>query len=361
VKSNQPIPTLKTGHAHSHPDPISGAKYSAVEMMPGDRAAILLDQRKLPREERYEHITTVEQMAYAIESLLVRGAPAIGIAAAYGMVLAASPDHFLESIAAAHARLRATRPTAVNLAWALDRMLEAARTVADRPHAERLMSLGTLARTIHKEDVAACKKMGALGQELFPARGTVLTHCNAGALATGGYGTALGVIRAAREAGKDIDVYAAETRPVLQGARLTAWELARDGVPVTLVSDTAVAQLMARRKVGAVIVGADRIARSGDVANKIGTYGIACLAHLHEIPLYVAAPFSTVDLACESGAQIPIEERSPDEVTELAGAPIAPEGIRVENPAFDVTPARLVRAIITERGVVAPAAIASLG
>jgi methylthioribose-1-phosphate isomerase len=303
----------------------------------------MLDQRRLPREEEYLRLTTVEQVAEAIESLAVRGAPAIGVAAAYGVVLAAKEPGGVD---AGIARLRRTRPTAVNLAWALERM----GRLRDRDRA----ALAVEARTIHTEDVAACRAMGRVGAEHVPDGATVLTHCNAGALATGGYGSALGVVRAAREQGKKLRVVACETRPVLQGARLTAWELARDGFDVTLITDSMVAQLMRRGGVDLVVVGADRIARSGDVANKIGTYGVACLAQVHGVPFYVAAPWSTVDMSCADGAAIPIEQRHEREVLSLGGVPIAPDGIRVENPAFDVTPARLVRSIFTERGEASP-------
>ena len=361
-KRSEAIPTLKTGHAHTHPDPISGAKYSAVELMPADRAVLLLDQRLLPRIERYELLTTVDQIADAIAKLMVRGAPAIGIAAAYGMVLAAGIEAdaagFARAIEGAASRLRATRPTAVNLAWAIARMQRAAAEIASASRADRVARLAAEARAIHREDVDACKKIGALGAERVPDGATILTHCNAGALATGGYGTALGVVRAAHAAGKKVRVYAAETRPVLQGARLTAWELHRDGIPVTLVTDSMVASLMGKRAIDLAIVGADRVARNGDVANKIGTYGVACLAQMHGVPLDVAAPWSTVDLACPDGAAIPIEERDPREVLSIGAAPndapIAPEGVGAYNPAFDVTPARLIRAIYTERGAANP-------
>lgn len=328
-----------------HPEPISGASFSAVELSPGDREVVLLDQRALPRAERYERLRTVEEVARAIEQLVVRGAPAIGIAAAYAMVLAASEGRDPEEAAA---RLRRTRPTAVNLAWAVERMRRVGRDLA---------ALAAEARAIHREDVAACRAIGRFGAARVPDGAMVLTHCNAGALATGGYGTALGVVRAAREAGKRVHVVACETRPVLQGARLTAWELARDGFEVTVVTDSMVAQLMRRRGVDLVVVGADRIARSGDVANKIGTYGVACLAHAHDVPFYVAAPWSTVDLSCPDGDAIPIERRSEREVLCFADARVAPEGVRADNPAFDVTPARLVRALFTERGEVAPTAL----
>jgi methylthioribose-1-phosphate isomerase len=332
-----------------HPDPISGASYSAVELSPGNREIVLLDQRRLPSAEEYLRLRSVEEVARAIEQLAVRGAPAIGIAAAYGVVIAAAEG---SGVAAAIERLRRTRPTAVNLAWALARM---ARVGAD------LEALAREARAIHREDVAACRAIGEQGAEFVPDGATVLTHCNAGALATGGYGTALGVVRAARESGKRVRVVACETRPVLQGARLTAWELARDGIDVTLVTDSMVAQLLRAGGADVAVVGADRIARSGDVANKIGTYGLACLAAIHEVPLYVAAPWSTVDLACASGDAIVIERRDPREVLGFGDARVAPEGVAADNPAFDVTPARLVRAIVTERGVAAPPDERSLG
>jgi methylthioribose-1-phosphate isomerase len=258
-------------------------------------------------------------------------------------------------MAAARERLLRTRPTAVNLAWALDRMGSRVREVAACSTSERLARLAGEARAIHREDVAACRAIGALGATRVPDGATVLTHCNAGALATGGYGTALGVLRAAREAGKRVRVVACETRPILQGARLTAWELARDGFDVSLITDSMVASFMGSGQIALVVVGADRVARSGDVANKIGTYGIACLAHAHGVPFYVAAPFSTVDMDCPGGSSIPIEQRSPAEVLGFAGHPVAPEGVGAHNPAFDVTPWRLVTALFTERGeAVAP-------
>ncbi len=353
------------GTLAAHPEPLSGAAYSAVELMPGDREVLMLDQRALPFAERYATLSRVAEVAEAIEELVVRGAPAIGIAAAYALVLAAGEEHgaadaFTQSFAHATERLRRTRPTAVNLAWALARMGTVARAIAhDRP-GSRVERLAAEARAIHREDVLACKAMGAIGARRVPDGATILTHCNAGALATGGYGTALGVIRAAREAGKRVRVVACETRPVLQGSRLTAWELWRDGFDVTLVTDSMVGALMARGEITLAVVGADRIARSGDVANKIGTYGVACLADVHAIPFYVAAPWSTVDLRCADGNAIPIERRKADEVLSLAGVRIAPEGIKADNPAFDVTPARLVRALFTERGEVSPPSEAGL-
>ncbi len=342
-----------------HPAPLSGAAYSAVELMPGDGEVALLDQRALPLVERYERLARVEQVAEAIETLAVRGAPAIGIAAAYGLVLAAvaargGAVEFIAAMGAARKRLRSTRPTAVNLAWAIDRMGSVAIEAATLTAGERVARLAAEARAIHREDVEACWAMGTIGARRVPDGAVILTHCNAGALATGGCGTALGVVRAARAAGKSVRVIACETRPVLQGARLTAWELARDGFDVTLITDSMVGQLMRRGGVDLVVVGADRIARTADVANKIGTYGVACLAGLHGVPFYVAAPWSTVDLACPDGDAIPIEERSEREVVSFAGARVAPENVRVQNPAFDVTPARLIRAIFTERGEVSP-------
>jgi methylthioribose-1-phosphate isomerase len=265
---------------------------------------------------------------------------------------------------AADALLRATRPTAVNLMWALDRMGRCVRELARESYADRVLRLASEARAIHREDVAACKRIGELGAANVADGAVVLTHCNAGALATGGFGTALGVIRAAIAQGKRVEVVASETRPVLQGARLTAWELARDGIPVTLITDNMVAQLMAKRGVDQVVVGADRIARNGDVANKVGTYGVACLAQMHGIPFDVAAPWSTVDMSCPNGAAIPIEERNAREVLYVGGVngdvPVAPDGVRAMNPAFDVTPARLIRAIYTERGTVTPVGDAAL-
>ena len=352
------------GSALPLPRPLSGATYSAVELMPGDDAVVMLDQRALPRVVRYARMTRVAEVAEGIRGMVVRGAPAIGIAAAYGMVLAAreasgDAKAWMAGLERAGEVLRATRPTAVNLAWAVERTLELAARVAGDSHAARASALAGEARRIHEADVAACRAMGALGAQSIPDGATILTHCNAGALATGGYGTALGVIRAAHEAGKNIRVLADETRPYLQGMRLTAWELQRDGIPVEIVPDAAAAHLLKSRAIDLVIVGADRIARNGDVANKIGTYGVACLAHLHDVPFYVAAPWSTVDLACPTGDAIPIEERAASEVTHLrVGAEesiaIAPEGVGARHPAFDVTPARYIRAIFTERGAAIP-------
>jgi methylthioribose-1-phosphate isomerase len=318
---------------------------------------LMLDQRLLPEREDYLLCTTVEQVAEAIETLAVRGAPAIGCAAAFGVALGArtSAARSAEALAAqvenAIRRLAATRPTAVNLFWALERMRAClAAAGGSGPEAIRGALLAE-AEAILAEDVAACRALGRAGAALVPDGARILTHCNAGALATGGYGTALGVVRAAVEAGRHVFVLADETRPFLQGARLTAWELARDGIPVTVVTDGMPAHLMQRKEVDLVIVGADRVAANGDVANKIGTYGVALLAKAHGIPFYVAAPCSTIDPATPDGAAIPIEERGREEVAHIAGRAVVPEGVPVRHPAFDVTPAALVTALVTERGV----------
>lgn len=363
------VPTLRTGQAHPHPDPIGGSAYSAVELMPGYRV-VLLDQRKLPSIERYEYYSRVDEVAQAIRDMIVRGAPAIGITAAYGMVAAAVAERgdsaaFVEAMKTADRVLRASRPTAVNLMWALDRMSKAAATHASLDFAARTEKMAQEARELHRAEIAACRKIGALGAALVPDGATILTHCNAGALATGGYGTALGVVRAAKEAGKNVRVIACETRPYLQGARLTAWELSKDRIHVEVIADSMAAYFMGRKAVDVVVVGADRVARSGDAANKIGTYSLACLAAAHEIPFYVAAPWSTVDLGCPTGAQIPIEERSEEELSRFqlpngGSVQLVPDGVPVRNPSFDVTPANLITAIITERGVASPASEESL-
>ncbi|MBX3191427.1 MAG: S-methyl-5-thioribose-1-phosphate isomerase [Labilithrix sp.] len=331
--------------------------------MPAYRV-VILDQRKLPQHERYELFARVEDVAEAIRSMMVRGAPAIGISAAYGMVAAAvaargDAPSFLEAMQKADAVLRAARPTAVNLAWALDRLKPAIAEASSLDYAMRAERVAQEARALHRAEVAACRAIGALGAPFVPDGATILTHCNAGALATGGYGTALGVVRAAHAAGKKIRVLACETRPYLQGARLTAWELAKDRIPVEVIGDSMAAHFMAKKQIDLVVVGADRIAKNGDAANKIGTYGHACVAAAHEVPFYVAAPWSTVDLGCEAGASIPIEERSERELSHFAlpdGGDVAlvPDGVGVRNPSFDVTPAALITAIITERGVVQP-------
>ncbi|HEY6728245.1 MAG TPA: S-methyl-5-thioribose-1-phosphate isomerase [Polyangiaceae bacterium] len=345
-----------------HPDPISGADYSAAELTPDDATLLLLDQRRLPREERYEHVSEWQAAAAAIQDMIVRGAPAIGIAAAYAMVLAARQartDYWTEMVAAG-AGLRAARPTAVNLAWAVDQCLELARAHRASAYVDRVDAMAALARSIHRDDVAANRHMGRLGAGYVPDGAVVLTHCNAGALATGGYGTALGVVRAAHAAGKQVRVLADETRPFLQGSRLTAWELAREGIPVTVIADGAAGSLIARGRVDLVVVGSDRIARNGDVANKIGTYPLACVAKQHAVPFYVAAPVSTVDLGTDSGEAIPIESREMQELTEWSGRLVTPPGVPAENPAFDVTPAGFVSAIFTERGVVTPVSAENL-
>lgn len=320
----------------------------------------ILDQTKLPGTCEYICCRDFITVAEAIKRLSVRGAPAIGAAAAYGLVLGAmrlerkGPSEFLDGVEEIAGQLSATRPTAVNLNWALERMLAKARSVMPMEPESLIGVMLREAELIYREDFEGNREMGRFGQELIPDGARILTHCNAGALATAGYGTALGVIRAAHEAGKKVTVYADETRPILQGARLTAWEMVQEGIPVTLITDNMAGYLMARGMADLVIVGSDRIAANGDVANKIGTYGVAVLAREHGIPFYVAAPFSTIDISLKSGAEIPIEERSPEEVTHIGGVRVAPEGVKVWNPAFDVTPASLVSAIITERGVLKP-------
>ncbi len=318
---------------------------------------VMLDQRLLPEREVYRVYDDYRDVAQAIRDMVIRGAPAIGVAAAMGAALGARhlPSRgFAAGFERICRTLLATRPTAVNLAWALGRMRRVVRERSGEP-LERLRDrLEVEALAIRDEDIAVNRSLARHGAPLLPNEGTVLTYCNAGALATAGYGTALGVIRRAREVGKHISVIACETRPFLQGSRLTAWELRRDRIPCTLVTDNAVGHLMQRSAVDAVIVGTDRTAANGDVANKIGTYTLAALAARHRVPFYVAAPTSSIDLDTARGADIPIEERSADEVTHVAGRRIAPNGIPVLNAAFDVTPARLVTAIITERGVARP-------
>ncbi len=326
----------------------------------------LIDQTLLPDRCEVIACATEHAVAEAIRALRVRGAPAIGVAAAYGLALAARAliaeargidgTAALERLRDDATSLRATRPTAVNLAWALERMLAVADHYLAEGGSVRELPDALLAEAgaIAAEDAAACAAMGRLGAELIADGDTLLTHCNAGALATAGMGTALAPIYTAHRAGKRLHVYVDETRPVLQGARLTAWELARAGVPITLITDNMAAHFMKRGGVRAVFVGADRIAANGDTANKIGTYGLALLAHAHAVPFYVVAPRSTVDLARPDGDAIPIEERAPDEVTTIRGVRVAPEGVRVANPAFDVTPARYISAILTESGIARP-------
>jgi methylthioribose-1-phosphate isomerase len=304
----------------------------------------LLDQRLLPAEERWIACRSHGEVARAIKDMVVRGAPAIGCAAAYGVALGALAGAPLDHVIA---ELAATRPTAVNLFWALERM----RVLSERQN--QPAALVEEAKRIHAEDIAACVAIGRHGAPLLP-EGTVLTHCNAGALATGGYGTALGVVRAAVASGRKLRVFADETRPFLQGARLTAWELAKSGIDVTVITDNMAAHLMQRGEIQSVIVGADRIAANGDTANKIGTYAVALAAREHALPFYVAAPLSTIDRAIPDGTQIPIEERDAREVTHVGERALVPGGVAVRNPAFDVTPARLIAAIVTEAGVARP-------
>ena len=330
-----------------------------------DGAVRLLDQSRLPEHVEFLNCRDYQTVARAIRELRVRGAPAIGVTAAMGVALGAqslsaeSPDEFAKSVLAICDHLAATRPTAVNLFWAIERMKRILEETHGLSVVERQRRLLEESQTIHDEDIALNKAMGRHGAALVTAGQTILTHCNAGALATAGYGTALGVIRAAWEEGKKIQVLADETRPVLQGARLTAWELMQDQIPVTLITDNMAGSLMRQGLIQLCIVGADRIAANGDVANKIGTYSVAVLAKAHGIPFYVAAPSSTIDLATPSGDQIPIEQRNPQEVTTIHGShPIAPTGVDVLNPAFDVTPAEYITAIITERGVFKPSELA---
>ncbi len=322
-----------------------------------DEGVRFIDQRKLPTEESYVLCRTYEEVADAIRNMTVRGAPAIGVAAAMGIALGVrvlkdnDPRHLREQFERICDAMAATRPTAVNLFWAIRRMRDKFASAERLPLPQAQQALIKEAQQMYLEDIAANEAMGRHGATLLPSSGGVLTHCNAGALATCGYGTALGVIRAAVEQGKRLHVFADETRPFLQGSRLTAWELMQDKIPTTLISDNMAGAMMRQGKIDAVVVGADRIAANGDVANKIGTYTVAVLAKEHGIPFYVAAPFSTVDLETSDGRGIPIEQRSPREVTHMAGQQIAPDGVQVENPAFDVTPNKYVTAIITERGV----------
>jgi methylthioribose-1-phosphate isomerase len=325
----------------------------AIEWL-DDRLRIV-DQSKLPHEQILADLDNYQDVVLAIKEMRIRGAPAIGVAAAYGIALGASgittenKNEFLAQLHQVMQTFAASRPTAVNLFQAINRMKKAARGDGV---AEIKNSLVNEAKRIHQEEVTATKQLSQLGAGLIKDGFTLLTHCNAGPLATAGYGTALGVIKAAKEQGKKVSVFATETRPLLQGARLTTWELRQEGIPVTLITDSMAGYFMQQRKIDCVIVGADRIAANGDVANKIGTYTLAVLAKESEIPFYVAAPTSTIDLSLSSGGKIPIEERSPEEVTHIQGVPIAPEGIRAANPAFDVTPHSYITAIITEKGII---------
>ena len=319
-----------------------------------DDAVVMIDQRRLPVEEKYVTCRTYQEVAVAIKDMVIRGAPAIGVAAAMGVALGVlhAPEGDLDAqFSAICGTLAQTRPTAVNLFWAIDRMKRLYGSLAGLPIASIRRTMIEEALRVRAEDIAICRAIGRNGAALVPDERTILTHCNAGALATAGYGTALGVIRAAVEAGKRVDVFADETRPFLQGARLTVWELQQDGIPTTLITDNMAGHFLKSGRIGCVVVGADRIAANGDVANKIGTYSVAVLARENNVPFFVAAPISTLDLTLASGDLIPIEQRAASEVTHVFGQPVAPAGAAVANPAFDVTPARYVSAIITERGV----------
>ena len=323
-----------------------------------DDAVIMIDQTRLPGEEHYIVCRDFREVADAIRGMVIRGAPAIGVAAAMGVALGArdivtdTHESFFRQLDNVCDILARTRPTAVNLFWAIDRMKRVAAAGRDKKLDKIRELLKREAIRVEQEDLTICRNIGKWGATLIPEGATILTHCNAGGLATAGYGTALGVIRAAHEAGKKIRVIADETRPWLQGARLTAWELMQDDIPVTLISDNMAGHLMSRGEISCCVVGADRIAANGDTANKIGTYSVAVLARENNIPFYVAAPVSTLDLTLSDGSRIPIEERPSTEVTHIKGTAIAPEGIRVRNPSFDVTPARYITAIITENGIV---------
>jgi methylthioribose-1-phosphate isomerase len=325
-------------------------------------AVVMIDQRKLPAEEVYVRCKTAPEVARAIKTMVIRGAPAIGVAAAMGIALgmrrskATGTQRFAAEFHKICELMASTRPTAVNLFWAIERMRRAFAAGAQAGESVEQIKdrLDRESTAIHDEDVASCRAMGAFGAEVVPADARILTHCNAGALATAGYGTALGVIRGAVEKGKHVVVFADETRPFFQGARLTAWELVRDGIQTTVIADNMSAALMQQGKVDLVVVGADRIAANGDTANKIGTYGVAVLAREHNIPFYVAAPLSTIDLNTPDGDGIPIEERNAREVTHVGGSQLTPEGALIWNPAFDVTPHRFITGIITERGIFRP-------
>ncbi len=320
----------------------------------------LVDQTKLPLENKIVELSTYEEIADAIKTMIVRGAPAIGVTAVYGVVVAAnsidasSTEEFFNRLEKACALIKSTRPTAVNLFWAVDRVYKKALSNKDKSIEQIRKIIEAEARLMEKEDIDSNKAIGKFGNELIKQNSTILTHCNAGALATCDHGTALGVIRSAHDAGKNINVFADETRPYLQGSRLTVWELMEDNIPVTLICDNMAGHFMKEGLIDCVIVGADRISLNGDTANKIGTYSVAVLAKENNIPFYVAAPISTIDFTIDSGEQIPIEERNSDEVTHIKGVRIAPEGIKVRNPAFDVTPNKYISAIITDKGIIYP-------
>ena len=327
-----------------------------------DDVIVMVDQRKLPSQELYVRCRTSQEVARAIRTMVIRGAPAIGVAAAMGIALgmrrstAKGTRQFAVEFQTICDRMAATRPTAVNLFWAIDRMKRvfAEGAQAGESTDELSARLEREARKIHDEDVASCRAMGAFGADVVPDGARLLTHCNAGALATAGYGSALGVIRAAVERGKKIAVFADETRPFLQGARLTAWELVRDGIHTTVITESMAGPLMRAGEIDMVVVGADRIAANGDTANKIGTYTVAVLAHEHKVPFYVAAPLSTIDLSTADGDQIPIEERDQREITHIGSSRLTPVGANIRNPAFDVTPHRYIAGIITEIGIIRP-------
>jgi len=321
---------------------------------------IMIDQRKLPHEEIYVKLTTYEEIAQAIETMVIRGAPAIGVAAAMGVALGIQKSNAKDSASLKqeflniHERLYKTRPTAVNLRWALERMKKCFEASLALSVSQLRQTLEKEAIQIYEEDIQINKTMGANGKHFIQNHSKIMTYCNAGTLATAGYGTALGVIRAAHEEGKKFLVYVCETRPFLQGLRLTSWELYKEGIPQKVISDNMAASLMAKGEVSAIFVGADRIAKNGDTANKIGTYSLAVLAKHHHIPFYVVAPISTLDFRCSTGQQIPIEERDPKEVTHIGGRAIGLESVDVYNPSFDVTPHELISAIVTEKGVFDP-------
>jgi methylthioribose-1-phosphate isomerase len=318
---------------------------------------IMLDQRLLPHKEVYQVCRNYQEVAQAIRRMVIRGAPAIGVAAAMGMALGASQareKNFDREFERILLTLSKTRPTAINLFWALERMRKVYADNRSRGVEKVKRLLQEEAQKIYKEDIAANKQLGKFGASLLQSSGRLMTHCNAGALATAGYGTALGVIRALKESGQRVEVWVNETRPFLQGARLTAWELKKEKIPATLITDNMAGYLMQEGKVDAVVVGCDRVAANGDVANKIGTYGIAVLAQRHGIPFYVAGPTSSIDVGCASGKDIPIEQRDPTEVSHIFGRALAPKGIKIFNPAFDVTSQELVSALITEKGVIHP-------